>query len=260
MSLPDTSASWINIAAASFVGSLIVVSGIFYLNKTLPFKVELTQSILEDSINTKIGHEGKYSVIATDEKNNSRRTDSSTATLRGNSVIQSKTIKTNRMKTLDSLGIALLVSSGLAFDSAAQSIVKVDTSTPVETRAVAPGNDPVEATSVMQFLAPTEVKKSEKQKGTFYATSLYWSAESHELYFKGKVKVDVGENNFVSNGSVTFLDKVYLLIIDDNPVKLDSTIKLSQQQYRLTQLNNREATRKYGEKGENGAVEINVIE
>jgi hypothetical protein len=72
--------------------------------------------------------------------------------------------------------------------------------------------------------------------------------------------VDVGENNFVSSGSVTFLGKVYLLIIDDNPVILDSTIKLSQQQYRLTQLNNREATRKYGEKGENGAVEINVIE
>jgi hypothetical protein len=264
MSLPYASVSWTNIAAASFLGSLIVVSAIFYLtqqeNKLHPFKVELTQSILEDSINTKISREAEDSAIAADEKNNSHRADSSAATLRGNSVIKSKTIKTNRMKTLDSLGVALLVSSGLAFDSAAQSTVKVDTSTPVETHAVAVGNDPAAATSVVQFSAPTEVKKSEKQEGTFYATSLYWSAENHELYFKGKVKVDVGENNFVSSGSVTFLGKVYLLIIDDSPVKLDSTIKLSQQQYRLTQLNNREATRKYGEKGENGAVEINVIE
>lgn len=262
MSLPSASSSWINIAAAS-VGGLMVVSAVFYLaqreNRMHSISTRSTQSIHEDSVNTRVSDEAKHSVIAADEKNNSHRSDSSAATVRGNRVIN-KTIKTNRMKTLDSLGIALLVSAGLALDAAAQSPVKVDTSTPVETHAVALGNDPVEATSVVQFSAPTEVKKSEKQEGTFYATSLYWSAENHELYFKGKVKVDVGENNFVSSGSVTFLGKVYLLMIDDNPVKLDSTIKLSQQQYRLTQLNSREATSKYGEKGENGAVEINVIE
>lgn len=164
------------------------------------------------------------------------------------------------MKTPDSLGMALLVSSALVFDSAGQSMVSVDTSTSVETHEAALRNGPVETARAVHFLAPNEVRESGNQEGTFYATSLYWSSENHELYFKGKVMVDVGDNSFVSSGSVTFLGKVYLLVIDDSIVKLDSTIKLSQRQYRLKQLNNGEATKKYGEKGENGAVEINVIE
>ena len=264
MSLPYASASWINITAVSVIGSLIIASAVFYMiqgeNKVHSFKFQLTQSIPEDSINKKNSREAKDNAIVSDEENNSRQADSSAATLRGSSVIQSKTIKTNRMKTLDTLGIALLVSSGLVFDSAAQLTVNVDTSTSAETHEVPLKNGPVDATRVARFLATEEVKKSEEQEGTFYATSLYWSAENHELYFKGKVMVDVGKNNFVSSGSVTFLGKVYLLIIDESPVKLDSTIKLSQHQYRLKQLNNREAITKYGEKGENGAVEINVIE
>jgi RNA polymerase sigma factor (sigma-70 family) len=264
MTLSHAGWPWINIAAAFFVGSLLVASSVFYWlhgkNNIRPFKAHLTQSILKDSIDEKVSRENKFDVIAADERNNSNTTDSSAATIRRNSVIQHRNIKTNRMKTLDSLGIALLVSSGLTFDSAAQSTVNVNTSAAVKTHGVALENDPVEATNIVQFSAPTEVTKTEAQEGTFYATSLYWSAENHELYFKGKVKVDVGENNFVSSGSVTFLGKVYLLIINDSLVKLDSTIKLSEQQYRLTQLNNRQAARKYGEKGENGAVEINVIE
>jgi RNA polymerase sigma factor (sigma-70 family) len=246
IAVPYISASWINRIAAFFLGSVIVASVILYLthrgNKMPAFKVELMPSMLKDSAGTKTSGETKYSVP-----------DSSAATVRGNSVIQ-ETIKTNRMKTLDSLGIALLMSSGLAFDSAAQSSVNVTTSTPVEEHAVVVTEDKI--TNVVQFSAPAEGKNNGKQEGTFYATNLYWSAENHELYFKGKVKVDIGKNNFVSNGSVTFLGKVYLLIVDDNPVKLDSTITLSQKQYRLTQLNSREASQKYGEQGANGAVEI----
>lgn len=261
---PYSSAPWIKIAAASFVGSVIVVSAIFYLtapkNETSLSNIELTQSVSEDSANTRTSRDDKDRMIVTDEKNNSDKTGTATATLPGNRVIQGKIIKPDTMKTLDSVAIALLMSSVPVIDSLAQSKVKVDTTTPIKTHKVAMGNDPVETTSIVQFSAPARAQKNETQQGTFYATSLYWSAENHELYFKGKVKVDVGENNFVSTGSVTFLDKVYLLIIDDNPVKLDSTIKLSQQQYRLKQLNRRDATSKYGDNGVNGAVEINVIE
>lgn len=264
MSLPYAKAPWLNIAAASIIGSLIVVSAIFYLtqreDKTHPFKTGLAQYIPEDSADKEDSRDAKFSVIVADEENNSHRADSGAATLRANSVIQSKTIKTNRMKTPDSLGMALLVSSALVFDSAGQSMVSVDTSTSVETHEAALRNGPVETARAVHFLAPNEVRESGNQEGTFYATSLYWSSENHELYFKGKVMVDVGDNSFVSSGSVTFLGKVYLLVIDDSIVKLDSTIKLSQRQYRLKQLNNGEATKKYGEKGENGAVEINVIE
>jgi RNA polymerase sigma factor (sigma-70 family) len=263
--LPYVSGSWINVVAASFVGSVMVVSGILYVthreNKMRPVKIELTQPILADSVDTKANQEAKYGLISADKKIKSQKTDSSAATLRENSVIQ-ETIKTDRMKTLDSLGIALLMSSGIAFDSVAQSAHEVETSTPNENRKVITGTNSIsnnsvsKKTSVVHFSEPAEVRKNRKQEGTFYATSVYWSAEDHEVYFKGKVKVDVGSNNFVSNGSVTFLGKVYLLIIDDKPVEFDSTIMLSQQRYRLTQLNSKEATLKYGERGANGAVEI----
>jgi hypothetical protein len=262
ISPPHAGASWINMAAASFIGSLIVMSVVFFVTRTHQAPqsdVELMPALPEDSIDERTS-EPDYSAIADDKKNNSNGTDSGTATLRHISVIQSKTIKTNRMKTLDSLAMALLVSSGVAFDSAAQVKIKSDTLASHAIHGVVLANHPAEATKVVQFSAPTDARKSGKQEGTFYATSLYWSADNHELYFKGKVKVDVGENNFVSSGSVTFLGKVYLLVIDDSPVALDSTIELSQNEYRLKQLNEREATKKYGERGENGGVEINVIE
>jgi RNA polymerase sigma factor (sigma-70 family) len=262
ISPPYAGASWINIAAASFIGGLIVTSAIFFVAQTNEMpqsEVALTQTVSEDSIDKKT-NETEYSAVAGHKENNSHQADSGTATLPHISVIQSKTIKTNSMKTLDSLTMALLVSSGVAFDSAAQVKIKADTLGSHATHEVVLANHAADETKVVQFLSPADARKSGKQEGTFYATSLYWSADNHELYFKGKVKVDVGENNFVSSGSVTFLGKVYLLIIDDSPVKLDSTIELSQHEYRLKQLNDREATKKYGERGENGAVEINVIE
>jgi hypothetical protein len=40
---------------------------------------------------------------------------------------------------------------------------------------------------------------------------------------------------------------------------MDATIKLTRQQYYLRTLNSKEATRKYGEKGSLGAVEISAM-
>jgi hypothetical protein len=53
---------------------------------------------------------------------------------------------------------------------------------------------------------------------------------------------------------------VYFLVINDKPVTINSTIKLSSQQYKLITLSASEANEKYGEKAQKGAVEISIIE
>jgi hypothetical protein len=74
------------------------------------------------------------------------------------------------------------------------------------------------------------------------------------------VSVEFGDNNFKGNGSFNFLGPVHLLIFNGKPATLDATIALSKQPYHLTRLDSKEATKKYGEKGRQGAVEISVIE
>jgi hypothetical protein len=109
-------------------------------------------------------------------------------------------------------------------------------------------------------IASRRVKKSKRQKGTFYASSLFWSGKDNELYLNGTVRVNVGDNNFKGNGSFTFLGPVYLLFVNDKQMALNETMELSAQRYFLKALSNDEATKKYGEKGRQGVVEITVVE
>lgn len=190
-----------------------------------------------------------------DRKNNSSRADSIAATISRTSVIP-KTIKNKRMKKLDSLGAMLLVSSSIVFDSSAQADHKTDPPIYVQTR-ISVG----EASSESKVVEVTgaKVKESKGEEGTFYASSLLWSDENNELYLKGKVVVAFGDNNFIGDGTFSFLGPVYLVIVDDQPAKVGSNIKLSSQQYHLTRLSTKQATEKYGEKGLHGAVEISVV-
>ena len=100
--------------------------------------------------------------------------------------------------------------------------------------------------------------------GYFYAEKLRWSAENNELYFDGKAIITFGSNNFVNNGSTSFLGKVYYLIIDGQQIKLEGKTKknigLSEKKYNLTQLSPQSAVKKYGEEGKKGAVEISLAE
>jgi bla regulator protein blaR1 len=106
--------------------------------------------------------------------------------------------------------------------------------------------------------ANADTKYSQKS-GIFYADTLFWSGENHEIYLKGKVIVKHSENNFKGNGSFSFLGKVHLLIINDEPVSLNSSIVLSGIKCEVIALTKEEATKKYGSEGNLGAVEIKAI-
>jgi RNA polymerase sigma factor (sigma-70 family) len=266
---PLTVTSWNYIIAAASV-TLILSAGciVFYLYQHEKIinnaaGTDLAESIVrEESKHTGPTQESEEEINRSektaDRENNSRHADSSAATISRNSVIP-KTIKTKRMKSMDSLGIMLLVSSGVVFDTTAQSDHKADVPVNTQTQVTGGENQPGEAVKMIKFSGP-KIKNVKSHKGTFYASSLFWSDENNELYLKGKVVVEFGDNDFIGDGTFNFLGPVSLLIFSDEPVKPGSKIKLSKQQYQLTQLSSRQATEKYGEKGRQGAVEISLVE
>ena len=158
------------------------------------------------------------------------------------------------MKNLDSIAVMLLVSSSMTFDSTAQLPTAV-LADPVNTSNVLSKDSVIEDKT-----ARAKVVKNKTNQGTFYASRLFWSAENNELYFKGKIKADMNDQNFIADGTVNFLGPIYLLIVNNEQVRLNSTIELSKQKYALKRLNDSEAMQKYGEKGRRGAIEISVVE
>jgi RNA polymerase sigma factor (sigma-70 family) len=97
--------------------------------------------------------------------------------------------------------------------------------------------------------------------GTFYATSIVWSADDNKLYFNGKVIVDIGKNKFTGNGSFDVVGKIYYLLLDGKPLKLGSKADLHEnKKYKLTQLSADKSAVKYGDVGKQGAIEIELAE
>jgi RNA polymerase sigma factor (sigma-70 family) len=195
----------------------------------------------------------------TNRKNKSAEVDSNTATFFPDSIILNK--QTKSMKKLDSIGVMLLVSSSIAFDSIAQSEKDVR----ADSKSIVVMSDTRSTDSVADDeAAPAKTvknkTKSKTEEGTFYASRLFWSGTNNELYFKGKVIAHMNDQNFIVNGSANFLGPVYLLILNGEPATLNSTMELSQQQYRLKRLSDTKAMQKYGEKGSRGAIEISTIE
>lgn len=191
-------------------------------------------------------------------KNNSSASDSNTATIFQDSIILSENKKDKSMKKLNPLAAALIVSSSIISDSVAQSDYKKDFPEKTETRELAEKSPPTRFINVSAPEKPDITVKEES--GTFSASRLFWSEENNEVYLRGKVSVDFVDNNFRGTGSFTFLGAVQLLVFNDEPATLDATIKLSKHSYQLTRLDSKKATQKYGEKGQQGAIEISAIE
>lgn len=191
----------------------------------------------------------------TNHKNKSSGIDSTTATFFPDSVIINK--KTKSMKKLDSIAVMLLASSSITFDSTAQPDKDARAvSKPMTVISNSGSTDSV----IDDKSARAKGEKSKTNEGEFYASRLFWSGANNELYFKGKVIAKMNDQNFIVDGSVNFLGPVYLLIINDEPATLNSTIELSKQQYHLKRLSETKAMEKYGDKGRRGAIEISVIE
>lgn len=114
--------------------------------------------------------------------------------------------------------------------------------------------------SAIQTTTAKEVSdiKSNQDSGTIYATKLFWSGKDSTIYLEGRVKINYeGSQTSALWGYLSFL-KVNLLIINGKPGTLNSTIRLGKN-CNVIQLTKEEAMKKYGEKGNLGAVEITSI-
>ena len=100
---------------------------------------------------------------------------------------------------------------------------------------------------------------SDNASGTFYATSISWSADDNKLYFDGKVIVDIEKNKFIGNGKFSVIGKVYYLVVDGKPVKLGVKVTLDEtKKHKITRISADNAVMKYGDAGKQGAVEIEL--
>lgn len=115
-------------------------------------------------------------------------------------------------------------------------------------------SDSISSRQTSTVVMPGEILQ--KDRGTFRATELYWSEKDKEVYFKGKVRVNFRDQQFSGKGSFTILGKVDFLVIDGQPARQGKLIKLEASDYRLSILDSSEAAGKYGEKAQQGAVEI----
>jgi RNA polymerase sigma factor (sigma-70 family) len=175
------------------------------------------------------------------------------ATIREDSVIVQTNLKQKPMKTLDSLALALLLSVGLSNEVTANDSMKPPIETYSQVEAKPSADTPVVNPPSNVTEAPHTVRQT---SGTFRASSLNWSDKNKEVYFEGQVRVNFKDQRFHGNGSFTLLGKVQLLIVDGQQITVGQKVKLADSDYKLATLDSKEATKKYGDKGQYGAVEI----
>ena len=229
---------------AALILSAGIVSWVIYVLSVLPSEepdrvttsasvpvMEKVVPLIENSTNRQAIENSRRSMIS----------DPDTATISADSVILNETKQKVRMKTLDTVMTLALVSSMIPFDSVAQ-------------------DQEVNSTRTTKVQMITGNVSVPAEKGTILASKLFWSNEDQEIYLKGRVTVWFGENNFVGDGSFNFLGPVHLLIFNEEPITPGTTVKLSNQPYRVIRLNSQEATQKYGDKGQQGAVEISLMQ
>ncbi|QHV97613.1 RNA polymerase sigma factor [Spirosoma endbachense] len=185
--------------------------------------------------------------------------DTTTATISDNGIISNeKTKHIEKMKTVNTLGALLLTGSTLAFDST-NLLNKPQQSTQLKNQEIVENNASETTISTGLIKSDNKVDSSE-MSGTFYASTLFWSAVNNGLYLMGKhVKVNINSNKFSGSGTFSFITKINYLVINGTPMKLNETIQLSDKKYSLIKLSEAEAIKKYGDKGKL-IVEITLAE
>lgn len=208
-----------------------------------------------------------------------------TATISKNAIMLNENNVLNKksgdMKNLKTIGAILLTGTSLAMPVNAQVPVKV-TKKIIEPNPKSSLNVQVKNKKTVTVNPQNEIKVNANPNvnaeinsninvqaniditGTFYGEKLRWSTEDNELHFDGKSVINFGKNNYINNGTTSFLGKVYYLVVDGKPIategKARKAIELSEKKYNLTQLSTATAMKKYGEAGKNGAVEISLAE
>lgn len=187
-----------------------------------------------------------------------------TATFSKNDIITVKNNETmEEMKSLKTLGTVLMLSSALALDS--PNLLKNLELLPISKKQEVVGQTQLDLTAPIESMSSTIRKKGESQSGTFYASSITYTSTLalnpyNVLVLEGKhVKVDFKAQKFNGNGSFVFLDHIDYLLVDGVQVKLKETIKLKDKKYSLTELDEKQSAKKYGEHVKK-AIEIALVE
>ena len=110
--------------------------------------------------------------------------------------------------------------------------------------------------TLLALLAFKNLAQNGPERGTFTADSLVWSGDNHQIYLKGTMLVRFGKNKIRGTGSYSFLDEVYLLIVNDTKIPHDTPINLSGRKCELLKLTTQQAIERFGEAGNRGAVVI----
>lgn len=188
-------------------------------------------------------------------------TDANTATFSKNDIIPVGNNKTvEKMKNLKTLGAALMLSSALTLDTSG---VLESFELPVVFK-----KQPVVESVKLDLPKPTEItqldtknkRNSPPLSGTFYASSLTLESPKNALILKGnRVKVNLNTQKFNGDGTFCFVDHVDYLSVDGMVMKLNETVKLTDKKYSLTELDEKQSTKKYGEHVKK-AIEIVLAE
>lgn len=189
-------------------------------------------------------------------KNSSENIPSQTATISPPGINNGKNIKLHSMKPLDSLALMLALSTSSVNSLPLKDSIRQKIEKPALEQVTAPDS----SQNRDQSTSAGGKKIDSEERGTFRATELFWNRNNLEVDFKGAVRVDFKEQHFQGKGTFNFLGKVHLLLVDGQPAELGAAIKLSNQDYRLTELNGTEAGSKYGDAGKFGAILINRSE
>lgn len=187
-----------------------------------------------------------------------------TATFSKNDIIAVKNNETmEEMKSLKTLGTLLMLSSALALDT--PNLLKNLELLPVSKKQEVVRQTPLDFTAPIESRSSTTRKKDEQLSGTFYASRIIYTSSLalnpyNVLVVEGKhVKIDFNSQKFTGSGSFVFLDHIDYLLVDGVQVKLKETIKLKDKKYSLTELDEKQSAKKYGEHVKK-AIEIALAE
>lgn len=240
-------------AAAAWMG----IVSILYFNQ--PAK---NQAIVQSDHS--ISNTITYVDSTNDDSNKFSSADSQTATFSKNDIIAVKSNETmEEMKSLKTLGTLLMLSSALALDT--PNLLTNLELLPVSKKQEVVGQTPLDFTAPSESMSSTTRKKGEPLSGTFYASSITYTSTVglnpfNVLVVKGNpVKIDLNFQKFNGKGSFVFLDHVDYLLVDGVPVKFKQTIKLRYKKYSLTELDEKQSAKKYGEHVKK-AIEIALAE
>lgn len=110
------------------------------------------------------------------------------------------------------------------------------------------------------ILSLNQVENDLDQSGTLHASNIVWSSVENVIYLQGKnVQVNHGTNHFNLNGRVNYLGEANYFVFNHREAPKGTVINIEGYLCSVIKYNAEDARKKFGPKGNRGAVEINVI-